>query len=119
MCVADQCQPATQGSRLFTADTWQEICRRLKLSHRETDIVYGIFNDKKETDIADNLGISAHTIHTEYERLRKKLQVHTRSGLVLRIVNEYLIWLALQNQQGARLCPNLTAVCPSDCPLAG
>jgi len=78
------------GSAMFTAQAWDQIARSLGLSGRELQIVRGVFDDRIESAIAADLGISAHTVHTYFDRLHRKLGVATRTGLVLRITREFL-----------------------------
>ncbi len=78
------------GSAVFQDQTWHEIIRHLRLSFREGEIVRGVFNDQTEFAIANNLGISPHTVHTHLERLHKKLGVADRVQLVLSITQEGL-----------------------------
>ena len=75
---------------MFTAQAWDQIARSLGLSGRELQIVRGVFDDRIESAIAADLGISAHTVHTYFDRLHRKLGVATRTGLVLRITREFL-----------------------------
>ena len=78
------------GAAMFSDQTWLAIADRLRLSGQELKIVQGVFNGRKESAIAMDLGISAHTVHTHFERLHHKLDVADRVELVLRIMEEYL-----------------------------
>ena len=49
-----------------------------------------VFDDRKEHAIAADLGISARTVHTHFDRLRRKLGVGTRTGLMLRVTRQFL-----------------------------
>jgi DNA-binding NarL/FixJ family response regulator len=71
-------------------DAWQGIANSLRISDRELQIIQEIFDDRKESAIADDLTISVHTVHTHLERLYRKLGVNTRVGLVVYILSEYL-----------------------------
>ncbi len=81
---------SSPGSTVFSDETWREIIERLGLSHREGELVRGVFNDQTEFAIAANLGISSHTVHTHFERLHQKLGVADRVQLVIRITQEGL-----------------------------
>ena len=75
----------------FISDTsFKAVADSLGLSPREHQIVRCVFDDTKETAIASELGISVHTVHTYSRRLYRKLDISSRVGLVLRIVEEYL-----------------------------
>ena len=78
------------GSALFTEQTWEQIARSLGLSGREVQIVRGVFDDRVESTIAADLGISTHTVHTHFDRLHRKLGVGTRTGLMLRVTRQFL-----------------------------
>jgi DNA-binding CsgD family transcriptional regulator len=78
------------GSNIFPESSWGEIARNLRLTHRETQIVRGVFDDRTELAIAADLGISPHTVHTHIERVRNKLAVADRASLILRVVQEFL-----------------------------
>ncbi|MEC9372753.1 MAG: helix-turn-helix transcriptional regulator [Planctomycetota bacterium] len=64
---------------------WDAIERDLGLSPREAEIVRLLFEAKSESMIADSLGISVHTVHSHLARLHRKLDVHDRSELLLRV----------------------------------
>lgn len=84
------------GAALIPEKEWCRIGGTLALSERELQLVRGVFDDLTEVAIADQLGISPHTVHTHCERLHHKLSVATRVQLVLRITEEFL-----------RDCPNV------------
>jgi DNA-binding CsgD family transcriptional regulator len=88
--LATAVKASCAGSAIFSEEAWRQLGRSLGLSRRELQSVRGIFDDRKESTIANELGISAHTVHTHMERLRRKLGVVDRVELVLRIVNEFL-----------------------------
>jgi DNA-binding NarL/FixJ family response regulator len=71
-------------------NAWKTIAKSLRISDRELEIIQGIFDDRKEFAIADELKISMHTVHTHLERLYRKLGVSSRVALVLYILGEYL-----------------------------
>src|SRR5215510_1782098 len=75
---------------ILSYDAWKTIAKSLRISDRELEIVKGIFDDRKEFAIADELKISMHTVHTHLERLYRKLGVSSRIALVLCILSEYL-----------------------------
>ena len=74
---------------MFCDATWTALAVNLRLSRRELEIVRGIFNDQKEQAIAAELGVSRHTVHTERQRLYRKLGVRDRPQLILRVVAQY------------------------------
>jgi FixJ family two-component response regulator len=58
---------ARPGQEVFSNEVWRQLARSLALSKRK--IVPALFDDKKESAIATQLGISRHTVHTYTERL--------------------------------------------------
>lgn len=101
---------------MLSARAWASIARSLNLSRRQTQIVRAVFDDDKETAIAANLGISAHTVHTHLERIYQKLQAHDRVQLVCLVLNEFLR-LTLDATSG--LPPICGRWAAGDCPLLG
>jgi DNA-binding CsgD family transcriptional regulator len=83
-----QSQP---GASLISNDTWPRIRVALGLSPRELQVIQGVFQDDKEESIANDLGISRHTVNTYLQRLYTKLRVSSRSQLIIRVVDQYLI----------------------------
>ncbi|RMG49200.1 MAG: LuxR family transcriptional regulator [Acidobacteria bacterium] len=78
-----------QGRGVLAPLEWRMIAERLQLSPRELQVVQSVFDDKKEYAAALDLGISEHTFHTYLERLYRKLGVHSRCELIVRIFAEY------------------------------
>ena len=83
-----------RGSRIFADPVWTEIGRGLRLSRRELQIVRRIFDDRTESVMANELGISRHTVHTHMERLRRKLSATDRATIILHVVEEFLLLTA-------------------------
>jgi len=84
---------AFPGRKLFDDPSWCELARSLKLSTRELQVVQGVFDDQKESAIAAGLGISPHTVNTYLQRVYQKLNVFTRSQLIISVVATYLAFL--------------------------
>jgi len=62
-------QPVSETRpRFFMESAYDLLCARLSLSHRESQIVRHLFGNHKESHIADELGMSAHTLRTHVER---------------------------------------------------
>ena len=78
------------GRCLFGQDVWFYIAQRLSLSERELQIAQDVFDAKHESVIAQELGISPHTVHTHLERLYHKLRVNSRVELVVRLAECHL-----------------------------
>jgi DNA-binding CsgD family transcriptional regulator len=69
---------------------WREIMRILRISPRESEIIRYIMTGETEVFIASRLGISTHTVRTHLERIYVKLDVSSRSQLIVRIFSEYV-----------------------------
>jgi DNA-binding CsgD family transcriptional regulator len=79
----------TSGRNVLDDDEWVAVARKLRLSTRERQIVKRLFDDDSEAVIADDLGISPHTVHTHLERLYHKLGVGSRCAVVVRVFAAY------------------------------
>lgn len=97
------------GSAIFSELGWTAIGGRLRLTKRELEIVRGVFDDHTELAIADNLGISPHTVHTHAERLRRKLAVVDRAALILKVVQEFLKLSAAPDSKLPPICGKRSA----------
>jgi DNA-binding NarL/FixJ family response regulator len=78
------------GRRIIADREWASLAERLRLAPREVQVIKGVFDDQKELVIADELGISPHTVHTYLERIYRKLAVDSRVSLVVRVMSEIL-----------------------------
>lgn len=66
-------------------ERWTPVVDALRLSPRELEIVRHLFDAKSEAMIAREMGLSIHTVHSHFVRLYRKVGVHDRCELVLRI----------------------------------
>jgi DNA-binding NarL/FixJ family response regulator len=67
---------------------WQTIARNLRLSARELEIVRCTLDDCKDRAIAARLHMAVGTVRTHRARLYRKLGVHSRNRLILRVLQE-------------------------------
>ncbi len=81
---------ATRGSLILSKKEWHALGRDLTLSPRELQLVRGIFDDRTEEAIADDLSISPHTVHSYFTRIYQKLGVCSREQLLVFIFGRYL-----------------------------
>ena len=79
-----------EGSSIFAEENWQSLAHRFDLSGREVEITRGVFDDLKENQIAGELKISPHTVHTHLGRLYRKLGVSGRVQLVVVLAHAQL-----------------------------
>lgn len=61
------------------------------LSNRETEILDLLYRGFNVTQIADNLCISPHTVHTHIKKIYSKLHVNTRSQAIYEAVKQKII----------------------------
>jgi DNA-binding CsgD family transcriptional regulator len=95
--MSSMAQPSSlvcSGRHILKPEQWRQIQRSLQLSAREHQIAQHIFDDNKAEYIAEDLGISVHTVNTYLQRLYFKLEVRSRSQLVLCILKKHLEHLA-------------------------
>jgi DNA-binding CsgD family transcriptional regulator len=78
--------PSTTGRALLSDVQWGLVRTSLSLSRREFEIAECIFEEKTEAQIAAELSISRHTVHTHLERLYRKLGVRSRAGAVVQVL---------------------------------
>jgi len=102
------------GAAMFSDRAWGEIAHSLRLSGRELQIVRGVFDDRTEFAIANNLHLSPHTVHTHCERLYHKLAVTDRVKFVLRVTNEFIALTFAPESDLPPICANQAA---GRCPL--
>ena len=90
---------------MLSDHAWSEIAKALGITKREMQIIQGVFDNLTQKGIASRLNMNEHTVHTHLNRLFKKLNITTRTELVLRII-EQLVALTLAE----------TGVLPPICP---
>lgn len=109
------------GQLLFTDEAWQRIALALGIAPRELEIVRHIFDDRTEADIARELRISPHTVHTYLARIYHKLSVTSRVQLVVCVVEQQNALVTAPSTDSSRpksrRRPGLSVVGHSPCPL--
>ncbi len=103
-------QPAS-GSAIFCERAWDNVARKLGLSRRELQVLWGMFDGLTESAIAAEMSVSLRTVHTHVERLHRKLHVTHQVALVMRVVAEFL---KLAGQPGSGV-PPFCARCTARC----
>jgi DNA-binding CsgD family transcriptional regulator len=83
----------------LTDGDWQAIVLRLALSARESQIARLVLDNVSDDNIAGHLSISPHTVHAHILRLHRKLRVHARHQLIIRLFNAYVLSSALRTNQ--------------------
>jgi DNA-binding NarL/FixJ family response regulator len=64
---------------------------KYELSPREKEVLAALVDGLSEKEIADKLVVSFHTIDTHLKNIYQKLHVHTRSGVVAKVLKERLL----------------------------
>jgi DNA-binding NarL/FixJ family response regulator len=77
------------GADGFSGEVWATIGEAFRLSERELAILKLVFDDKCDTEIAQELSMSRHTVHTHFGRLYRKMGVHSRIQLVIAVFWQY------------------------------
>jgi DNA-binding CsgD family transcriptional regulator len=69
----------------------QDLCdragRRVAIGTREREVLDRLLRGDTETEIAERLGISPHTVHTHVRSLYLKLDVHSRVELFRSLIS--------------------------------
>jgi len=73
----------------LTTDEWCVVSGYLALSARESEIARYILENMSEVQIAARLSISPRTVHAHTERIYRRLGVHGRYQLVLRLLSVF------------------------------
>ena len=84
---------------------WPRIARETRLTRREMEIARELFQGLGEAAIADELGISVHTVHTHIHRMYRKLDVRNRSEFILRVVSTHVESNAERTERQSALAP--------------
>jgi DNA-binding NarL/FixJ family response regulator len=77
------------GQNVFAPKEWRLLGKALGFSPRESGIVRAVFDGASEKRIAEQLGLSPHTVHTYLWRVYRKLQVNSREELLVRVFAEF------------------------------
>jgi len=80
-----------EGTLPLTPLEWSLVAASLRLSRRESEIARRMLDAVSESDIAKQLSIAPRTVHGHLERLYRKLRVHNRYELVIRLFSAYLL----------------------------
>ncbi len=78
------------GRSVLSDSQWCLMAESLNLSPRELEVVLHVLDGDREAVIAEQMGISRHTVHSYLERIYHKLHVASRCQLVVRIFQEHV-----------------------------
>lgn len=65
---------------------WEQVGAVYDFSAREREIAGLLLRERSERDVAKQLNLSVHTVHTYSSRIYRKVGAKTRVGLLLRIL---------------------------------
>ena len=74
------------NSRLFSESSWQQLKDKLDLPGRQLQLCRLICKSMSTKEIAAALHLSTHTVQMHMKCLFKKLAVHDRVALVVKLV---------------------------------
>ncbi len=72
-------------SSYLCAAQWRSIVYSLALSPGQEEIVRCIMDGLTEPAIAEELGVSCYTVHSQVARVYKKIEVTSRTELIVRV----------------------------------
>ncbi len=97
-----------RGTCYFCQAAWAGISKELCLSGEEVDILQCLLLGDNDRQAADFLGVAFCTVRTHLERLHRKLGVHTRMELTVRLFDAHCDWLCKEGPpQGCRMIVRL------------
>lgn len=69
---------------------WSAVVHNLSLSERESAIAALLLRGHSQPQIAAEMKISVHTVHTHLERLYRKLGVHSGKAVIAKLFQVYV-----------------------------
>jgi DNA-binding NarL/FixJ family response regulator len=101
------------GAAILSDHAWSEIAKALGITKREIQIIQGVFDNLTQKGIASRLNMNEHTAHTHLNRLFKKLNITTRTELVLRIIEQLIALTLAETDVLPPICPrHQRGACP-------
>ncbi len=94
-------RPLAPPRCVLSDDSWGHIAGELRLSPREFQIARGLLEGRSEAEIGQSNGISGHTVHSHLLRLFRKVGVHSRTELLLRIFSIYIEGIDVNTNTGS------------------
>ena len=82
--------PSVVGRHVLCRHAWTQVRRALDLSAKEYEVVLRVFDDMSENDIAADLDLSPHTVHSHLARIYHKAHVRSRVQLVIAVLTRFL-----------------------------
>jgi DNA-binding NarL/FixJ family response regulator len=79
--------PSPTRHQFCSASEWHAVCGHFALSNRESLVARHLVEGATERVVADELGLSVHTVHTYAWRIYRKVGAQDRQALTLRFVD--------------------------------
>ncbi len=74
------------GQSQLSSPQWEHVCNSLGLSNREEFVCRLLCDGQTRAAIAEAMGVSTRTVRHYMEQIHRKLKVHNRVGVVLRLI---------------------------------
>ncbi len=74
----------------LTEEEWTEVAARLRVPKRELAVLQLLFRGLSEKQIATEMALSPLTVHTYLRRLHIRLDVRTRTELLLVLFDQFM-----------------------------
>lgn len=78
------------ANNFIAAMKWSAVVHSLSLSEKESAIAALLLRGYSQHQIAAEMRISVHTVHTHLERLYRKLDVHSGKAVIARLFQAYV-----------------------------
>ena len=74
------------GQHQFSEQQWEHICQSMALSSREELVCRLLCDGHTRAVIAESMNVTPRTVRHHMERIHRRLGVHNRVGVVLRLI---------------------------------
>ncbi len=87
---AENVHQLLHGHTLLSREEWQRVGKELNLSRRELELIQHLFDGKKLSVIARDMGLALGTVKTYSQRVHQKLGVSDQIELALTVMGAHL-----------------------------
>jgi DNA-binding NarL/FixJ family response regulator len=71
---------------VFPARAWAHAAAVLGVSAKDVEVLQRILHGESEKEVAAQIGASRRAVHARFERLYRRLDVHSRAELIVAVV---------------------------------
>jgi len=82
------------GSSVIPIHAWLCLREAMRLSDRELQIIQAVFDDREFELLARDLVITTEVAYRAMQKIYVKLQIGSRAELIVRVMSEYLAFVA-------------------------